>query len=90
MLGPTTEYEPQEEVVLETKLEVSAGSLNQTKSSNLQGMSVPRALGTIGLANIRGLESSQEGALLLANQVSRRRDLDLDLDLDLCHGDFNK
>ena len=53
-------------------------------------MSVPRALGTIGLANIRGLESSQEGALLLANQVSRRRDLDLDLDLDLCHGDFNK
>ena len=88
LLGPTTEYEPQEEVVLETKLEVSAGILNQTKSSNFQGMSVPRALGTIGLANIRGLESSQEGALLLANQVSRRRDLDLDL--DLCHGDFNK
>jgi len=55
LLGPSAEYVPQEEIVLE---------------SSLEDMSLPRALGTIGLPTVRGLESSQEGALLIANQVA--------------------
>jgi len=55
LLGPSVEYVPQEEFVLE---------------SSFEAMSLPRALGKIGLPTVRGLESNQEGALLLANQVS--------------------
>ena len=44
-----------------------------SRCTSEKGMSLPRALGTIGLPTVRGLESSQEGALLLANQVKKHQ-----------------